>query len=229
MPNKRTRKRPLAFADLMAVDRIGQAAVSPDGMRAVFVASRHDPKKNEVRQTIRLVDLASGEIRDLTPGPGNHRDPAWSPDGRFLAFASDRDKEEGTQLWVMPSGGGEARRVTSGYGGAEGPLWAPDSRRIAFARKVVVSADYAPGSDKPDPKAGPPRAKVYGLVSAAESASKMKGTASLTVTLTDMQVGGSIVSIKTQPLSVKGGSGSGTKKFVGGALVGTAIGAIAGG
>jgi hypothetical protein len=75
----------------------------------------------------------------------------------------------------------------------------------------------------------PAGAKVYGIVSAADSASKMKGTASLTVTLTDMQVGGQVLSIKTQPLSVKGGTGSGAKKLAGGALVGAAIGAIAGG
>ncbi|BCS34044.1 hypothetical protein TBR22_A32730 [Luteitalea sp. TBR-22] len=75
----------------------------------------------------------------------------------------------------------------------------------------------------------PAGAKVYGIVSAAESANKMKGTASLAVTLTDMQVGGSIVSIKTEALSVKGGSGTGTRKLVGGALIGTAIGAIADG
>ena len=75
----------------------------------------------------------------------------------------------------------------------------------------------------------PAGAKVYGIVSAAESAGKMKGTASLSVTLTDMQVGGQVLSIKTQPLSVKGGTGTGTKKLVGGALIGTAIGAIAGG
>jgi hypothetical protein len=75
----------------------------------------------------------------------------------------------------------------------------------------------------------PAGAKVYGIVSAAESASKMKGTASLTVTLTDMQVGGRVLSVKTQPLSVKGGKGTGAKKLVGGAAVGAAIGAIAGG
>jgi hypothetical protein len=72
-------------------------------------------------------------------------------------------------------------------------------------------------------------AKVYGVVSAADSASKMKGTASLTVTLTDMQMGGQVLSIKTQPLSVKGGKGSGAKKLVGGVGIGAAIGAIAGG
>jgi hypothetical protein len=75
----------------------------------------------------------------------------------------------------------------------------------------------------------PAGAKVYGVVSAAESASKMKGTASLSITLTDMQVGGQVLSIKTQPVTLKGGKGTGAKKLAGGALLGTAIGAIAGG
>ncbi|MFH1679217.1 MAG: S9 family peptidase, partial [Candidatus Eisenbacteria bacterium] len=66
--------------------------------------------------------------------------------------------------------GGEAKRVTSGHGGAQGPLWAPDSRRIAFARRVVVSPDFAPAKgDGEDPKSGPPRAKVYGLVNEKSS------------------------------------------------------------
>jgi hypothetical protein len=75
----------------------------------------------------------------------------------------------------------------------------------------------------------PAGGKVYGVVSAAESAGKMKGTASLTATLTDVQVGSQVLSIKTQPLSVKGGTGTGAKKMVGGTMIGAAIGAIAGG
>ena len=75
----------------------------------------------------------------------------------------------------------------------------------------------------------PAGTKVYGVVTAAEAASKMKGTAALSVTLTDMQVGSQVLAITTQPLNVKGGTGSGAKKLVGGALLGTAIGAIAGG
>ena len=75
----------------------------------------------------------------------------------------------------------------------------------------------------------PSGTRVYGIVSAADSASKMNGTASLSVTLTDIQVGDRVLSIQTQPLSVKGGTGTGAKKMVGGALLGTAIGAIAGG
>lgn len=71
--------------------------------------------------------------------------------------------------------------------------------------------------------------RVYGVVSNVDAGSKMKGQPSVSVTLTDMQVGGRVVSIKTQPVSQKGGTASGAKKVVGGAALGAAIGAIAGG
>ena len=71
--------------------------------------------------------------------------------------------------------------------------------------------------------------KVYGIVSAVDDGSKMKGQATISVTLTDMQVGDRVLSVKTKPVSAAGGKGTGTKKVVGGAAVGAAIGAIAGG
>ena len=57
----------------------------------------------------------------------------------------------------------------------------------------------------------------------------MKGQSSVAVTLTDMQVGARVLSIKTKPVTAIGGKGTGTKKVVGGAAIGAAIGAIAGG
>jgi hypothetical protein len=71
--------------------------------------------------------------------------------------------------------------------------------------------------------------KVYGVVSAVDGGSKMKGKASISVTLTDMKVGDRILPVKTKPVSAAGGKGTGTKKVVGGAAIGAAIGAIAGG
>ena len=72
-------------------------------------------------------------------------------------------------------------------------------------------------------------AKVYGVVTELDQGSKMKGKALLSVTLTDLQVGDQVVSIKTQPLQVQGQKSSGGKKLAGGALVGATIGAIADG
>jgi hypothetical protein len=66
-------------------------------------------------------------------------------------------------------------------------------------------------------------------VSAVDNGSKMKGQATISVTLTDMQVGDKVLSVKTKAVSAAGGKGTGTKKVVGGAAVGAAIGAIAGG
>ena len=75
----------------------------------------------------------------------------------------------------------------------------------------------------------PQGTRVYGVVSAVDSGSKMKGQPTLSVTLTDIQIGGRVMPVKTQPVSVAGGTATGAKKMVGGAALGAAIGAIAGG
>jgi hypothetical protein len=75
----------------------------------------------------------------------------------------------------------------------------------------------------------PQGAKVYGVVSAVDDGSKMKGQATISVTLTDMKVGDKVLTVKTKAVSAAGGKGTGTKKVVGGAAIGAAIGAIAGG
>ena len=69
MPAKKGKKRPIAFADLMAVDRISAPAVAPGGARVAFVVTRPDHKENRTKRTIRLLDLRTREITDLTPGP----------------------------------------------------------------------------------------------------------------------------------------------------------------
>jgi hypothetical protein len=172
---------------------------------------------------------------DRPPQPPSQAAPAAAPQAAPKAAAK-------------PAASSEAGQMTSGPSAEEAPAVRAVAETIAVeAGSVLVvrlatdlSSETAHAGDRfqgyldQDLASGgrlvaPAGTKVYGIVSAADSASKMKGTASLSVTLTDMQVGSSVVAIKTQPLSVKGGSGSGTKKLVGGALLGTAIGAIAGG
>ena len=171
MAAKRTRRKHLEFKDLMKIERIGSVCVSPEGTHAAFDAAKHHPKKNKVTRTLRLLNFRTKYISELTPGPGDHHSPAFSPNGQQLAFVSNRDKEQGSQLWVMPTGGGEARCLTSGYGGVGQPVWAPNSKRIAFSRQVVVSEDYDASKDKSRTKAKEPeKSKVYGLVNPKSSA-----------------------------------------------------------
>jgi hypothetical protein len=71
--------------------------------------------------------------------------------------------------------------------------------------------------------------RVYGRVVAVQQASKMKGQHLISAELTDIQVGSRVVSVQTQPVQAKGEAGTGRKKILGGAMLGTAIGAIADG
>jgi TolB protein len=62
---------------------------------------------------------------------GSRRVPAWSPDGRRIAFTSDMFL--GHQVYVMDSGGGNEQRLTSNPRGTCRPRWSPDGRRIAYS------------------------------------------------------------------------------------------------
>ena len=70
--------------------------------------------------------------RNWTPGPGSHRAPRFSPDGRWLALLSDRLEAGTWQIWRIPTAGGEAEQVTTWAGGVVDFAWSPDARHIAF-------------------------------------------------------------------------------------------------
>jgi Tol biopolymer transport system component len=83
--------------------------------------------------------------RNLTRHPANDFKPSWSPDGRRIAFVSDRDRNGPFEVYVMNAKGGDQRRVMRMKGGGSTePAWSPDGRRIAFAGNdglYVVNAD----------------------------------------------------------------------------------------
>ena len=65
-----------------------------------------------------------------TNSPQNETKPQWSPDGRFLAFLSNR--EDGQRIYLMPTDGGEARRLTVAKNSVRTFRWSPDGKQIAF-------------------------------------------------------------------------------------------------
>ena len=102
---------------------IRNAAISPSGARAVF----------EFRGEIVTVPAEKGDPRNLTNTPGVHeRSPAWSPDGKSIAYFSDEGGEY--QLHVRPADGkGKAKiYALDGAGFYETPVWSPDSKKIAY-------------------------------------------------------------------------------------------------
>jgi tricorn protease len=100
--------------------------ISPDGKRAVFTA----------RGDVFTVPAKEGSTRDLTRTSGiREKYSAWSPDGRWIAYMSDRTGED--ELYLMPQDGlgPEQRITTDGKMFRLPPLWSPDSRKLLFADK----------------------------------------------------------------------------------------------
>jgi tricorn protease len=104
--------------------RLRNAHISPTGARAVF----------EARGEILTVPAEKGDARNLTNTPGvMERDPAWSPDGKTIAYLSDESGEYELHLRAQ-NGMGEVRKVKLGDkpGFYFTPTWSPDSKKVAY-------------------------------------------------------------------------------------------------
>jgi tricorn protease len=120
-------------------DNIASAEISPTGVRAVF----------EARGDLFTVPAKEGEPRNITQSQGVHeRDPVWSPDGRSIAYLSDRTGEY--ELYVIAQdGSGAERQITHGLDAwTLQPEWSPDSRKLAFGdkRQRLRYVDVASGT-----------------------------------------------------------------------------------
>jgi dipeptidyl aminopeptidase/acylaminoacyl peptidase len=88
------------------------------------------PKGTEPHQHIWVFDLTSHGLRQFTNSTKSESHPRWSPDGKRLAFLSDR--EEVQQIFTIPTDGGEATRLSEGKRAISDFQWSPDGKQIAF-------------------------------------------------------------------------------------------------
>lgn len=102
---------------------------SPDGKRLALALQEPVSGKSSQRH-IWVYDAETRELRQWTNSPKSEQSPRWSPDGRTLAFLSDR--KEGMQIYLMRVDGGDAMKLTSAKNSVEAPRWSPDGKHIAF-------------------------------------------------------------------------------------------------
>ncbi len=123
-------RRSVELHDLLKFKTVGDCRIAPDGEKAACVVRSIDEAKNRYTSQIWIAERAGG-MRPFT-GLG-HRDasPAWRPDGRELAFTSNRD-EPGDQIYLIDPSGGEARKLTSfPEGGIAEIIWSPKGDQVA--------------------------------------------------------------------------------------------------
>jgi len=134
----------------------GVAAVypstSPDGQRVVFEG---DDPNGQRDSELYIVSTVGGISRQLTHNRVLDADPAWSPDGRWIAFCRSASSTGAPDLYVMRSDGSDVRRVTASPASDCQPQWSPDGAWIAFVSDragASQSAVYVVRSGGGDPR-----------------------------------------------------------------------------
>ena len=121
--------------DLINLRRVGAPAISPDGRQVAFTIRETNWEENAYETELWLG--GSGALRQLTNSKKSSLQPAWSPDGAWLAFISDRDGKR--QLYRIALAGGEAEQLTSGDEGVANFAWSPKGSQIAFTMIDAVT------------------------------------------------------------------------------------------
>jgi len=126
--------RPIQIGDFFRMKRVASPALSPDGRRVVFAVTTPDLAGNTTATDLWLSTVDGKSIRQLTTHSAADRNPAWSPDGKWIAFESTRSGEN--QIWLISPGGGEPRQFTTLSTGASRAVWSPDGKQLAFVSEV---------------------------------------------------------------------------------------------
>ncbi len=132
-------KRTITIDDLFKIKLLSDPQVSPDGKTIAFVQTTGDIESDKYLSQLWLIPSdGSAPARQFTFGEGKDRAPRWSPDGKWLAFISDRDKDKKDQVYLIALTGGEAHRLTDGEGKPSPAVWSPDGTMIAYTAKTVT-------------------------------------------------------------------------------------------
>jgi len=140
----------------LEMQTVGAPRLSPDGRRVVWEQTRTNWDANAFETDLWMADASGRDRRRLTFAARSSADAVWSPDGRWIAFLSDRpgvspgSPEGRRQVWLMAADGGEARQLTTFEKGVSQLAWTPDGRAMIVA------------AEAPDDKAAKARKAAFG-------------------------------------------------------------------
>ncbi len=147
-------KRPITATDLYEFKLISEPQISPDGTLAVYCQHEVDKETEKKYAHLWAVDLPDGEPRQFTFGKHADTSPRFSPDGKTIAFISNRDDEKQPQVYLLPLTGGEARRLTDLKGMINSIVWSPDGTRLLVQFRAKDPEDIARDEDEVKKKLG---------------------------------------------------------------------------
>ncbi len=131
-------KRPYSFLSTetyMEMESVGSPAISPDGRNIIFTRVWVDKINDRSNSGLWITDLEGKRVRELTSGNWQDTSPVWSPDGRKVAFISDRDGT--SQIHVMWLDTREVAQLTHVESSPSSLTWSPDGRKLAFTMFIA--------------------------------------------------------------------------------------------
>ena len=162
-----TQAKPLSAETFLELRAVQDPQFSPDGTRVAFTVS--DPwKADKQTRHIWLYDVAAKQLHQLTFSQKSESSPRWSPDGKSLAFLSDREGDH-QQIYLLRMEGGEASALTKGKAGVSAFSWSYDATAIAYvASDEKTEAEEKKEKDKDDARVVDkdekhPRLRLVGL------------------------------------------------------------------
>lgn len=135
--------------DLVRIANVQDLDLSPDGEHVVYSVGEPNLEEDMAQSDLWRARWDGSDKRPLTRTPeADEYQPAYSPDGRWIAFLSDRGEEEDakTQVWMMRADGGEAEALTDFPGGVVDFDWSPDSQRLAI---IANDPERPEGEEEP--------------------------------------------------------------------------------
>jgi dipeptidyl aminopeptidase/acylaminoacyl peptidase len=125
----------LGIETFMEMESVGSPAISPDGKNIIFTRAWVDKPNDRSNSSLWITDFEGIRVRELTSGNWRDSSPVWSPNGRKIAFISDRDGT--SQIQVMWLDTREVAQLTHVDNSPLGLAWSPDGKNLAFTMFIA--------------------------------------------------------------------------------------------
>jgi dipeptidyl aminopeptidase/acylaminoacyl peptidase len=136
-------QHPITFDDLVSARRVGAPRLSPDGKWIAYDVSTYERNANPRRSAIYLVATTGGTPKRITDGAKQDEGPQWSPDGRAIAYVSNRDQDS-KQVYIYDLAADSSRKVSNLSGGAGSVKWVPDGSGVVAVSDVYPECGVDP-------------------------------------------------------------------------------------